>query len=609
MRKTIGALFCFLFTFTAYPQPDLTPGIIPKPANMQFRQGSFTVTPGTVIYVSSDEARPAAAMLSEQMKTMFRINSEVKESKREKQGINIMYDDRFENEAYRLAVTDNSVIIKGSRSGIFYGLQTLFQLMPAQRGSEIRIPNVLIEDKPRFAYRGAMLDVGRYFFSTCYIKRFIDLMAFYKLNILHLHLTEDAGWRIEIKKYPKLTEIGAWRQGTQRGKPAEETYDRLPHGGYYTQEEIRDLVAYAGEKQVTIIPEIDLPGHTLSMLAAYPELSCTGGPFKVLEHWGIQEDVLCLGNEDTYRVVENILDEVTDLFPSPIIHIGGDEAPKERWSHCPKCQALMAREHLKEERELQSYFTKRMASYLESKGRRLIGWDEILEGGIAANAMVMSWRGEEGGIAAAQQKHEVVMSPSSYLYLDYYQGIPESEPFNIGGNLPLEKVYSYEPYSNQLKEEEQKYIVGVQGNLWMEFIHGEDKLEYMGFPRLIALAETGWSPQGKDYANFTQRLKSNLPWLDSQHVNYRIPEPYGLKGMKTDADKIRVELEVPVQGATILYTLNGDDPLLKGIAYSAPIEVKMGPEPIELKCVVRTPQGRISSTYTATYTRVKDDNQ
>jgi len=603
MKKIIFGLLSVLLTVTGYAQSDV-PGVIPKPNSMQFLSGSFRLTPGTAIYVNSNEARPVADLLKERMEAMFNVNSEINDSKREKQGINIIYDDQFENEAYQLTVEGNSVSIRGSQSGIFYGLQTFLQLMPAEVGTEILIPNVKIDDKPRFAYRGAMLDVGRYFFPTRYIKRFIDLMAFYKLNTLHFHLTEDAGWRIEIKKYPKLTEIGAWRQGTQRGKPAAETYDRLPHGGYYTQEEIRELVAYAREKQVTIVPEIDLPGHTLAMLAAYPELSCTGGPFRVLEHWGIQEDVLCLGNEDTYRVVEDILEEVIALFPSPIIHIGGDEAPKERWSHCQKCQALLTRENMKDERELQSYFTKRMASYLESKGRRLIGWDEILEGGIAANAMVMSWRGEKGGIAAAQQKHEVVMSPSSFLYLDYYQGNPKNEPFNIGGDLPLEKVYGYEPYSDQLKKEEQKYIVGVQGNLWMEFIHGEDKLEYMGFPRLIALAEIGWSAPGKDYAGFTKRLKQNLPWLDRQQVNYRIPEPYGLKDTKTTDPVVRVTLEAPVQGATILYTLNGDDPLLKGISYSKPIELRLNAEPVEIKCVVRTWQGRVSGTYTATYTRV-----
>ncbi len=321
--------------------------------------------------------------------------------------------------------------------------------------------------------------------------------------------------------------------------------------------------------------------------------------------WGIQKDILCAGNEATYNFVEDVLDELLEIFPSPIIHVGGDEAPKDRWSKCPKCQARIREEGLKDEHGLQSYFIGRISRYLEKKGRKLIGWDEILEGGLAPNAMVMSWRGEKGGIEASRQKHEVVMTPTTYLYLDYYQGKPEGEPFNIGGNLPLEKVYNYEPLTDQIDPDYHQYIVGVQANIWMEFIHSVPKLDYMGFPRLIALAETGWSPKGKDYKDFTSRLRTNLLWLEQKSVNFRIPEPYGLKDTESSDAEITVQLEPPVEGSSILYTLNGEDPLLKGELYTKPLVIRLGDSPVTLQCVVRTPKGRISGTYSAKYSKKK----
>lgn len=580
------------------------PGLIPKPQKLELGSGWYEISSATAINWNTKDAQPVAQFLQSFMTSTFQLSLQSKQTRREKEGINFIFDESFEKEAYELSVTKNSIIVRGSASGLFYGLQTVMQLMPAQDHSSIRIPQLEIQDKPRFAYRGTMLDVGRYFFSADYVKHFIDLMAFYKLNVLHWHLTEDAGWRIEIKKYPLLTQIGAWRRGTQRGRPAKETFDRLPHGGYYTQEQIRDIVAYAQQRQITIIPEIDMPGHTLAALAAYPEISCTGGPFKVLEHWGIQHDVMCAGNEATYTFVEGVLDEVMDLFPSTIIHVGGDEAPKDRWEKCPKCQAKITEQKLKDEHELQSYFITRLSRYLESKGRRLIGWDEILEGGLASNAMVMSWRGEKGGIAAAKAGHEVVMSPSTYLYIDYGQDAPEGEPYTIGGNLPLEKVYHYEPLTDQIEPQNHKYIIGLQGNLWMEFIHGEDKLEYMGFPRMLAVAETGWSARGKDYADFTSRLKTNLLWLEKADVNFRIPKPYGLKDTQTPDQSMTVELETPVKGSTLLFTLNGEDPLLTGKVYTSPITIQLKDGPVTLQCVVRTPKGRVSGTYSAVYKQI-----
>lgn len=580
-----------------------TPGIavIPKPRKIETGSGFFQVTPATVIRWNDAEVAPCTNILNDFLDSFFNFRLKDKKSAKTGKGINLVVDRQFEKEQYQLTITDDAVTIKGSPSGVFYGVQTLLQLMPAE-GETVQLPQLEIEDRPRFGYRGAMLDAGRYFFTVGATKRFIDLMAYYKLNVLHWHLTEDGGWRVEIKKYPKLTEIGAWRRGTQTNR-SNDAFDRLPHGGYYTQEQIRDIVRYAAERQVTIIPEIDMPGHMLAALAAYPQLSCTGGPFKVLEMWGIQKDILCAGNEEVYRFVEDVLDELIDLFPSEIIHVGGDEAPKDRWKACPKCQAKIKQENLKDVHELQSYYIKRVAAYLESKGRKLIGWEEIMEGGLAPNAMVMSWRGEKGGIEATDMKHEVVMTPTTYLYLDYYQGKPDAEPYNIGGNLPLSKVYGYEPMSDQIPVENRKYVIGVQGNIWMEYIHSESKLDYMAFPRLIALAETGWSEKGKDYENFTGRLQSNLLWLEKMGVNFRIPEPYGLTDTKTSAGSVTVTLTPPVKGAAIWVTLNGDDPMVNGKRYTEPIQIDLAGEPVTLQCIVRLPDGRVSGTYSAVYTR------
>ena len=576
------------------------PGLIPKPMKMESGNGNFSVKPEMIISCNDTRLLHIACFMNEFLKSAYNFQLTERQSKKLVNGINLIYDSSFEKEHYHLSVTDQRITIKGDTAGVFYGIQTLMQLMPVDPKYGAVVPHVEIEDKPRFSYRGAMLDVGRYFFTPSYIKRFIDLMAYYKLNVLHWHLTEDGGWRLEIKKYPQLATIGAWRQGTQNTR-ATDGYDKLPYGGYYTQDQVRDIVRYAQKRNITIIPEIDMPGHFLAGLAAYPEYSCTGGPFRVLEYWGIQKDVLCAGNEKTYEFIEGILDEVIDLFPSPIIHVGGDEAPKDRWKECEKCQAKMKSENLKDEHELQSYFIKRVAKYLGSKGRKLLGWDEIMEGGLASNAMVMSWRGEKGGIEASSQKHQVVMSPSTYLYLDYYQGNKEFEPFNIGGDLPLEKVYSYEPHSDKISTSSYEYIIGVQGNIWMEFIHSEPKLEYMGFPRLLALAETCWSPKGKNYAEFTNRLQSNLLWLDKKDVNFRIPEPFGFGDNRTKEPSIIVTLTPPVTGAVILYTIDGGDPLLTGIPYSTPVSINLENGPVCMKCVVRTPKGRVSATYSAIY--------
>jgi hexosaminidase len=390
-------------------------------------------------------------------------------------------------------------------------------------GIKLSVPACEIKDEPRFVYRGMHLDVGRHMFPVASIKRYIDMIALHKMNTFHWHLTEDQGWRIEIKKYPKLTETGAFRKETivgHAGKPPL-VYDGIPYGGFYTQDEVREVIAYAASRFITIIPEIEMPGHALAALASYPELSCTGGPFEVGTKWGVEDDVFCAGKEGTLSFLEGVLTEVIDLFPGKYIHIGGDECPKVRWEKCPFCQKRIKDEGLKDEQELQSYFIQRIEKFLISKGRKLIGWDEILEGGLAPEATVMSWRGTEGGIAAAKEKHDVIMTPSKYVYLDYYQCEPEGEPLAIGGYLPLERVYSYDPMPAELTADEQKYILGVQGNVWTEYIPTPEQLEYMAYPRMFAIAETGWSPEKlKDFDEFLSRLEILKKRYDAIGINY-----------------------------------------------------------------------------------------
>lgn len=580
--------------------------IIPKPLNSTQGVGYFSLNSSSSIIYNNDEIAYLAHFLNDFLHVNFKRTlpyqkSPEQTSSEEKSGtISFILDSNIQDESYQLSIKPNSVTVTGSEAGLFYGLQSIKQLISPYETGSIKLPVAEIIDKPRFEYRGAMLDVARYFFSVEEVKRFIDLMAFYKLNTFHWHLTEDAGWRIEIKKYPLLTQIGAWRRGTQSNHdPA--SFDRLPHGGFYTQEQIKDVVEYAQQKNITIIPEFDMPGHTLTVLAAYPEVSCTGGPFKVLEQWGIQEDILCAGNEHTYKMVEDILDEILELFPSEIIHIGGDEAPKERWKACHKCQAKMEEQNLQNEDELQSYFIKRVSTYLQSKGRRALGWDEIMDGGLAPNTMVMSWRGEEGGIKAAQLGHEVVMAPNVFMYLDYYQGVPEEEPLNIWGDVPLRRVYEYEPFSPQIPAENHKYIIGVQGNLWMEYIHSLPKLDYMAFPRLAAVAEVNWSEPEKDFDDFQTRLSYNLRWLDKKGINFRVPNPIGLRNIETNETKTEITLNPPIQNSVIYYTLDGRDPLQYGIKYESPIKIDLSEDDsVELQTVVRTETGRVSGTRKAT---------
>jgi hexosaminidase len=445
-------------------------------------------------------------------------------------GLEFIPDPAVEHpEGYRLSIRPDGIKIRFREpAGAFYAVQTLNQLATP----EGIMPCLDIEDAPRYAYRGMHLDVGRHFFPVEFIKKYIDLLARYKMNRFHWHLTEDQGWRIEIKKYPRLQEVAAWRKETLVGHYSQQPhqFDGQRYGGYYTQEEIKEVVAYAKQRHVTIVPEIEMPGHAQALLAAYPELSCHGQPVEVATKWGVFENVLC-PTEETFEFLENVLLEVMDLFPGEYIHIGGDECPKAQWKASAFCQELMKTEGLKDEHELQSYFIRRIDKFLTSHGKKLIGWDEILEGGLSPNATVMSWRGVQGGIDAARAGHDVIMTPTSFCYFDYYQSRNNSEPLSIGGYLPLEKVYSFEPAPSELTAEEAQHILGAQGNVWTEYMPTSEQVEYMAFPRAIALAEVLWSqPEKRNYEDFLGRLERELPHLPANYADHLFDIHFELKG-------------------------------------------------------------------------------
>lgn len=493
--------------------------IIPQPNRVEMEGEVVNLKNySAIIYDdNSHEIKTLAEYLSNTLKQIYSVKLEHISSKmgNDKPAIKLLIDNSLLNpESYRITVKEDEISIQGKMgAGIFYGIQSLLQLLSVSGNNEINIPIGLIEDSPRFTWRGVHLDVCRHFFPVSFIKKYIDILAMYKMNTFHLHLTEDQGWRIEIKKYPILTEIGAWRKEA----------DGTTYGGYYTQDELKEIVEYANSKYITVIPEIEMPGHSVAALSAYPEFSCTGGPFEVVTTWGVFDDIYCAGNDKVFDFLQDILSEVIEIFPSKYIHIGGDEAPKKRWKECAKCQARIKKENLKDEHELQSYFIHRIEEYVNSKGRIIIGWDEILEGGLAPNAAVMSWQGIEGGIAAAKSKHFAVMSPVSHCYFDYYQA-KSGEPKAIGGFISLEKVYSYEPIPDELNKDEAKYILGAQANLWTEYMLTTEQVEYMLLPRLCALSEVVWSlKEQKDYENFTERLKHHYKLLTDKGINFRAP--------------------------------------------------------------------------------------
>lgn len=554
MKKQTGifVVVISLFIFLAGIVSDAQAGkvsVIPKPMEMEIGEGSFMLKHKAAIYYQSGsaETRDVANYLADCLRPATGLSLVVKEQTGAPAVDSFLLttknaDPALGPEGYELSVTEKGIVLSATEpAGLFYGIQTIRQLLPACIESDKKvadavwiIPCVQIKDKPRFKWRGSLLDSCRHFMSVDFIKRYIDLLAYHKMNRFHWHLTDDQGWRVEIKKYPRLTEVGAWRNSgpgylRMDNQPRDEAKEGNLYGGYYTQEDLKAIVAYAKSRYVTVVPEIEMPGHSRGALASYPELSCTGGPIEVRPTMGISEDVFCAGNEKTFEFIDDVLSEVVEVFDSPYIHIGGDECPKARWKECPKCQARIKAEGLKNEHELQSYFIRRAEKILNAKGRQLIGWDEILEGGLAPGATVQSWRGINGAIAAATSGHDTILSPTSNCYLDYPHTTSQALLFpSWMGLLPTKKVYSFEPVPEELTVKQQKHILGGECNVWTECAPQEE-VDLRVYPRLTAFSETLWSPKElRDWDDFSCRLKGHFRRLDTLGVNYfREPELSG----------------------------------------------------------------------------------
>ncbi len=550
--------------------------IIPRPEKyLVSENGTIKLNNETrIIYEDPNPAlRFLAEDLANQMKARINLHPAVislSEAKSIGNDITLsvnLADSAYGNEGY--VINHNGFkfvsIQANSTKGVFYGVQSLLQLLPIQeiKTEIVELPAITINDNPRFEYRGMHLDVSRHFFPVAFIKQYIDLMAMYKFNTFHWHLTDDQGWRIEIKKYPKLTQIGSIRAKTMIGKDFGENqkFDNTPYGGFYTQDDIREIVEYASQKNITIIPEIEMPGHSLAALTAYPEMGCSGGPYEVGESWGVFEDVYC-AKDQTFTFIEDILTEVIDVFPGTYIHIGGDEVPKTRWKNCPACQKRMKTEGLKTEEELQSYFIGRIEKFLVSHNRRLIGWDEILEGGLPPEATVMSWRGTEGGIAAAKMGHNVIMTPGNKCYFDHYQGNTENEPLAIGGLTKVSEVYAYEPIPEELNADQAKHILGAQANVWTEYLPNPVNVTYMVLPRMAALAEVVWSPKEKrDWKIFYAKLNYHFDLYKWMKLNYcqSVNNLY-FRVMQNENKQKRLNIESEIPDAVIHFTLNDSIP-------------------------------------------------
>ncbi|WP_302996168.1 glycoside hydrolase family 20 protein [Coprobacter fastidiosus] len=612
MKKHLFVLgVCLLSLFIISCKRQNVPNtysVIPYPNSLVQEDGTFVFNKKTKMICTSSldsASQEVVRNFSALLNNVAGLKTEciVDEEKSDKNIVFFDLDTSIADEGYSLDIDPSKIIIKASSAaGFYYAVQSLKQLLPiAVYGDKEsvsvekwEVPCAHIDDAPRFSYRGMHLDVARHFFSVDEVKRYIDLLAMHKLNVFHWHLTDDQGWRIEIKKYPKLTEIGSIRKYTMVEKNFDQ-YDNTPYGGYYTQDQIRDIVNYAKERFITIIPEVDLPGHMVAALASYPSLGCTGGPYEVQGVWGVHPDVLCAGKEETYEFVTDVLSEVIELFPSRYIHIGGDECPKDRWKKCPLCQARIRKlglktdkEHTAEER-LQSYFMTRVEKFLNENNRQIIGWDEILEGGAAPNATVMSWRGTDGGVQAAKLRHNVVMTPNTYLYFDYYQSEDtQTEPLAIGSYVPLERVYDFEPVPDTLDNDSKKYILGAQANLWTEYISDFKQVEYMLLPRLDALSEVQWTqPENKNWVNFLDRLQHNIQVYDLKGYNYG-KHIFGINPeYRIIPEKHCIEVTLRTQGdAPVYYTLDGTVPTEKSTRYTQPIELT---ENTDLKAIVVRP--------------------
>lgn len=591
IRQSISAIVIVLLAISCSNGGSSTPEanyeVVPLPGEIVMQQGTvFTLSGNTdIVYPEGNEKMQRnATFLAEYLELSTGIKPAVTTDALDHNAIILSVGLENKNpEAYRITIDEHTIRIDGtSEAAVFYGIQTLRKATPVEKTRSVSYAPATINDVPRFTYRGMMLDVARHFEPVEFVKKYIDLLALHNINRFHWHLTDDQGWRIQIDAYPKLTEIGAIRKETVIGKNSGE-YDGIPHGGFYTKEELREVVAYAQERYITIIPEVDLPGHMLAALTAYPGLGCTGGPYEVEGSWGVFDDVLCPGTDSTFIFLEAVLTEVMDIFPSEYIHIGGDESPKTRWEECPRCQARIKELGLKDrdghttEHYLQSYVTAHMEKFLNSHGRRIIGWDEILEGELAPNATVMSWRGMGGGIQAVQMGHDVIMTPTTYVYFDYYQTQnTEGEPFGIGGYVPLELVYSFEPAPESLMPEQRGHILGAQANLWTEYIKTPEHVEYMLLPRMAALSEVQWmQPEKKDYQQFLKRLPRLLALYDKLGYNYakHVFDLQATLTPNTERNVLDVEFST-IDDAPVYYTLDGSEPTEASTRYEGRFSIQ-----------------------------------
>ncbi len=604
-KITLTALaFVVIAGSTSIFAEDANYRVIPLPNSIKVEKGNgFTLNANTkIVYPKGNEKmKKNAELLSDYLKDLTGMKLATSTSG----GSNsIVLGNKLKatnKERYELIVSNNTITINGaSEAAAFFGIQTLRKATPFAK--TVMYPAVKIADEPRFGYRGMHLDIARHFQTAEFIKKYIDMLALHNINTFHWHLTEDQGWRIEIKKYPKLTEIGGWRKETVIGHNTGK-FDGKPHGGFYTQDQIRDIVKYAADRHITIIPEIDLPGHMLAALTAYPHLGCTGGPYEVEKTWGVFDDVLCVGKESTFEFLEDVLTEVMSLFPSKYIHIGGDECPKVRWEQCPACQAKIKELGLKDDAKhkkefyLQSYTMERVEKFLNDHGRQIIGWDEILEGKLAPNATVMSWRGMEGGIEAAQLGHDVIMTPSSHVYFDHYQTADtKNEPMAIGGFSPVARVYDFEPVPSKLTPEQRKHILGAQANIWTEYIPTSDQVEYMLLPRLAALCEVQWmQPEKKNYLDFLSRLPRLIKFYDYYKYNYATHIFDVQATLTPNAKNGTLDVEfATIDNAPVYYTLDGTTPSANSTLYNGKLSLNKS---ADIKAIAIRSNGRESRVY------------
>ncbi|MCF1715662.1 family 20 glycosylhydrolase [Flavihumibacter sp. RY-1] len=596
--KSVVRIVCLMLFVAAGQFVQAQPSLLPKPEKIVMGSSGdpFLISPQTAVVVADKSLQSSADFLNSYLLDRYGLKQAKIKKGKQLNSIQLRLGNTGStvSGAYQLEVSGKSITITGTDApGVFYGIQTLIQLLPTDTAALLTIAPIQVQDAPRFQYRGMMLDVSRHFFPADFIKKYIDLLALHKMNRLHWHLTDDHGWRIEIKKYPQLTAVGAWRNGTVIGNYPGQGNTNQRYGGFYTQAEVKDIIQYAAKRHITIVPEIEMPGHASAAIAAFPFLSCfpdqptfinkfpselskQKGGKQVQETWGVHTDVYCAGNDTVFSMMQDILTEVINLFPSEYIHIGADECPKDNWKKCPRCQQRIKDLKLKDEHELQSYFVQRIEKFINSKGRVLIGWDEILEGGLAPNAVVMSWRGEAGGIEAAKQRHDVIMTPNSYVYFDYFQGKPALEPMAIGGYLTLQRVYSYEPIPASLTAEEAKHIKGVQANVWTEYISSADKVEYMTLPRMAAIADIAWTSHPKDWNDFTQRLE--VQYDRYRFWNYNAAQSaYNVKQsvvIDSDQSKATISFSTDNYQPEIYFTLDGSEPTTKSTLYKKPFDVR-----------------------------------